>query len=272
MEDKETAHYKKVITAVESKKEYLSYTEEDERLIKKLWKAYCRKRKGLSRTPFETWTAAILWSYAKMNFLWENDKKWTQKALATLFNVRQKTISSKCTEITYMLKIKHWDERFCRKSIAESNPLHDFAVTEFGTVISREDAIKEMIPYKPLKKTKEDYYCDGLDYLEENDEKRAIACFRKALRMNCNYVDAYNGLGLLHFSTDQKKAEEYYKKAYTLTKEHFKGKWPEELEWGILENRQYLRAIHCYGLMLWKRRKINEAMGRFALEIPTKLE
>ena len=265
MEDKETTHYKKVISAIEEKKEHLSYTEEDEKLIEKLWKTYCRKRKGLTRTPVETWAASILWLYSKMNFLWENDRKWTQKALASIFNTRQKTISSKCTEITSLLKIKQWDERFCRKSIAESDPLYNFVMTASGAITSREDAIQNMIPYKPLKKTKEDYYYDGLEYLEENDERQAIACFKKALRMNCNYVDAYNGLGLFYFSKDQKKADDYYKKAYVLTKEHFKGKWPKELKWGILENRQYLRAIHCHGLMLWRQKKINKAMELFSI-------
>lgn len=98
--------------------------------------------------------------------------------------------------------------------------------------------------------TKEDYYYRGLDFLDEGKTADGIKCFQKALKLDKDYVDAYNGLGTAYFYTDAKKAEYYYQKAYKLTKKRFP-KWPRRLEWGILENRQYLRSIHYYGLLLY---------------------
>lgn len=115
-----------------------------------------------------------------------------------------------------------------------------------------------------LGRTKEDWYYQGLEYIGVGRKAEGIKCFNKALKLDKNYVDAYNGLGTAYFYTDAKKAERYYRKAYLLTKKRFL-KWPKRLEWGILENRQYLRSIHYYGLMLWRKNNFKKAMGLFKL-------
>ena len=46
------------------------------------------------------------------------------------------------------------------------------------------------------------------------------------------------------------------RKAYDLTKKHFNNQWPLSIEWGIIENRQYLRAMHGLGIIYWRERKV----------------
>ena len=114
--------------------------------------------------------------------------------------------------------------------------------------------------------TKEDYYYDGLEYFGEEDTMNALICFKKALDLDDKYVDAYNGFGELYmFLKDYNKSKEYYRKAYLLTKEHFNELWPSELSWGILENRQYLRAICGFALCFWKDNNMQEAENLFTL-------
>lgn len=112
--------------------------------------------------------------------------------------------------------------------------------------------------------SKEEWYYEGLEFIDSGRRAEGIKCFNKALKLDKDYVDAYNGLGTAYFYTDTRKAEYYYRKAYTLTKKKFP-KWPKRLEWGILENMQYLRAIHYCGLMLWRKNNLKKAMELFKL-------
>lgn len=123
---------------------------------------------------------------------------------------------------------------------------------------------RKIAPEILLGRTKEDWYYEGLEFIDGGKTSDGIRCFEKALKLDKSYVDAYNGLGTAYFYTDVRRSESYYQKAYTITKKKFP-KWPRRLEWGILENRQYLRAIHYYGLMLWRRNKLKKAMELFKL-------
>jgi len=263
-ESKDTVCYNKVLELLLSRKTGLPHTEEDAEKIKKLWDGYFKKRKNISRTSAKAWAASVLWQYSRLNFLWEHDKKWAQKSIGTLFGVQPKAIGDKCREITALLKIKDWDDRFCRKSVAESNPLKDMVMLPSGFILTREQAASKGIPFMPLKKTKEDYLYEGMEYIGE-DDTRAIRLFKKALEMDDEYIDAYNGIGNVYFWQNAAKAKENYQKAYSLTLKRFKGNLPVRLEWGILENRQYLRAMHGHGLLLWRENKSGEAMEIFKL-------
>ena len=128
------------------------------------------------------------------------------------------------------------------------------------------DILPQGIYYPSLKKGKTDYFYDGLEYLEEDDFNKALNCFKMALKIDEKYVDGYNGLGNVYSSIgDKEESKKYYRQAYLLTKEHFKGIWPEKLEWGILENRQYLRAIRDFGLCFWEENNVQEAKNLFML-------
>lgn len=255
--------YEEVADLVLSKKELLSYTEEDSKLLLKLWNSYWKKKNGRLNSDSLVLAASILWCYSSDNYLWEHDKKWTQKRLAELFKVRGKTISNNTTEIKRMLKIKLWDDRFCRKEIAEDNPLKQIVMLENGLINTRNQAVAEQLFFAPLKKTKEDYYYDGCDWLESGKPKKAISCFKKALTMDNTYVEAWNGLGTVYFENNFVKSKEYFQKAYELTEKQFNKKFPKHLNWGILENRQYLRAIHYLGLMLWREGNTERAKELF---------
>jgi hypothetical protein len=84
--------FKKVVDLLLNKKELLSYTEEDSKLLLKLWNAYWNKRKGNLRSSPEVLAAALLWEYSSDNYLWESDENWTQKKLAELFLVKGKPL------------------------------------------------------------------------------------------------------------------------------------------------------------------------------------
>jgi tetratricopeptide (TPR) repeat protein len=79
-------------------------------------------------------------------------------------------------------------------------------------------------------------------------------------------VDAYNCIGgiFLHLWKDLKKAEQ----AYTYSLECGRLLWPElqsqnEIEWGFIDNRPYLRTYHGLGVVMYTQGKIKEAVQHF---------
>lgn len=250
---------KEVYRLLNAKLKELNCGPEDLQLIIKLVESYFRKRSYISNSKTEITAAGIIWVYSKINFLWEGNKKWGLENIAKLFDVRPKTAGNKASEIMKALKIDYWDDRFARAEVAKNNPYKKFVVAPNGMIIPRE-MLTESVFSNSFKSEKEDYFYDGLELLDEDEYDKAIECFKKALEIDENYVDAYNGFGNTYLLLeDYDKAKEYYKKAYELTKKHFKEVWPKRLEWGILENRQYLRAICGFAICLWRDKNFQEA-------------
>ena len=251
-----------IIKIIDRLSDELGLSAEDKKIIKVLVDAYFRKRKGVTKSNDEITAAAFLWQYSKINFLWENDKSWMKKNIANALNVSPSTIGNKASEISKALKIDFFDERFCRKEVSDKNPLKQFAMTPQGFIIRKEPFDEETTT---LKKDKEDYFYDGTDFLQAGNKEKAISCFNKALDLDGEYVDAYNGMGNVYFNDDLEKSRQHYQKAYELTKKHFNNQWPINIEWGIIENRQYLRSMHGLGLILWREGKFEEAKKLFML-------
>ncbi|MBI4919247.1 hypothetical protein HY837_04905 [archaeon] len=260
--------FEKVTDLLLSKKDLLSLDEQDSKLVLKLWEAYWKKRNGKTNSSSEVLAAAVLWQYSSSNFLWETGiEHWTQKGLAELFNVKAKTIANNSREIRRLLKIKDFDHRYCRKEVAESNPMNEFAMLENGLIVDKDTAMSEGLQFMPLKKDKMDYYFDGMECLDAGNRKKAAYYFKKTIEIDEEFVDACNGMGTVYWWDNLTKAKEWYQKAYELTQKHFNNKWPTEINWGIMENRQYLRAIQYYGLALWREGSNERALEMFKLLI-----
>jgi hypothetical protein len=95
-------------------------------LARKLTAALARKRPSpLNRGRKDVWAAAIVYSLASVNFLFDKTQVPHMKAaeLADLFGVSQKTASNKARQIMDILKISQMDPEWWRPSKMESNPL-----------------------------------------------------------------------------------------------------------------------------------------------------
>lgn len=98
---------------------------------------------------------------------------------------------------------------------------------------------------------KNDLYYDAMDALGVGDFESAEKLLLKAKEMDNDYVQTYVGLVSAYArNKDKKKREECIKIGYEKTLKIFP-KWPRKLEWGVLENRAYLRAINFMGAMHW---------------------
>jgi len=110
----------------------------------------------------------------------------------------------------------------------------------------RQEFEKGFVEQSPahLKENKKwDYYYDAMEHLNIEDTKMAGLLLQKAIDIDNNFVAGYMGITAVHKLTGNKKElKKYTDLAYEKTRKVFP-KWPKEMQWGVLENRQYLRAI-----------------------------
>jgi len=100
--------------------------------------------------------------------------------------------------------------------------------------------------YKMNSVTRErisDYYYDAMEATEAGDYGYAIKLLEKAIEVDKFYVEAYVGLAIVYeLKNDKETAKKYADIAFTETGRIFP-EWPETMPWGVIENRQYMRAI-----------------------------
>ena len=93
------------------------------------------------------------------------------------------------------------------------------------------------------QKDKHDYYYDAMEYLNAGHAKTAKKLLKKSLKLDEDYVEAYVGMtATFREEGDAEKVREYTNLAFEKTRKVFP-QWPKKMIWGVLQNRQYLRAI-----------------------------
>ena len=242
----------------------LPHTVEDKEKLKKLCDAYGRKRTAPAGNVHNL-AASLLWTYAQINFLWDSEgKEWQQKNLAQLCGVSKSTMGQKAHALRKAMKIEVFDQRYARESINEMNPLNNFRVDPAtGMIFSAGGPLAALVGV-PLQKQKHDYYYDAMEYMPHDPDK-AIRLLHKAREIDEHYVEAYVGLAEVYrYKGSKKKERDYAHKAFAETKRIFPS-WPEQLSWGEIENRQYLRAIHHEASVHWADNDTSKARQLFEL-------
>lgn len=100
-------------------------------------------------------------------------------------------------------------------------------------------------PYFDLGKQVEDLYYDAMELADSGKvgARKAERLLKKAFDIDQHSVQVHIGFAHVYGTLGNKDdAEEHIKKAYKETQKLFSF-WPKHMEWGILENRPYMRAI-----------------------------
>ena len=243
----------------------LPHTAEDEERIDKIVAFYGRKR-NITAGRAQNIAAAIIWLYARINFLGEKEgKKWTQESVAGICGVSKSVIGQKAGELMKALKIDLLDQRFARREMAAQNPLMKMRVDPQSGLLFMEDDNKVDSGGVPMVRDHHDYYYDAMDFLSSGDADGAIKLLRKALEIEEHSVEAYVGMACAYREKgNQEKWREYADKSFEETKKKFPA-WPKELRWGYLENREYLRAIEQKAAVSWETGNLAEAEKLYKL-------
>ena len=110
----------------------------------------------------------------------------------------------------------------------------------------------------------QDLVYDGWETIEV-DLREAEKIFRKALKLNPDLADAYNGLAsIAQERGNLKSAEDCYRKAYQKAKKTLKTESIKAFHWwGEFETRPYMRVRHGLGLVLLATGRPDEAIAEF---------
>jgi tetratricopeptide (TPR) repeat protein len=110
----------------------------------------------------------------------------------------------------------------------------------------------------------QDLVYDGWELLAQGG-REAKKCFEKALKLDPDLADAYNGLAEVALSRENfRAAEQYYRIAYEKAKARLGTEARKSFAWwGELETRPYMRARHGLGLLCLELKRYAEAIGEF---------
>lgn len=95
-----------------------------EKMVRKLGR---KRTNPLERGQLEIWAAAVVYTLATMNFLFDKsfEPYIPSSDIHDYFGTKQSSITQKSSSIREMLKLKRiWDDNFSTKEIAEHNPLN----------------------------------------------------------------------------------------------------------------------------------------------------
>jgi len=111
----------------------------------------------------------------------------------------------------------------------------------------------------------EEMYYEAVELMGQGKIKKAKKIFEEIVAEDNKNIDAYLGLAIANKLLNNE--ENYHKNidnAFKITKEKFK-KWPEELTWGYLDNRPYLRSIAMKAESFWNLNKEKETIELYKL-------
>lgn len=90
---------------------------------------------------------------------------------------------------------------------------------------------------------KNELYYDAMDYLSQGEPDEARKLLLKALKIDSDFVDAYVGLTSVYREVGNFiKEKEYADLSFEITRIKFP-EWPKRMEWGLMKNRAFMRAI-----------------------------
>ncbi|NQT74250.1 MAG: hypothetical protein HQ553_16015 [Chloroflexi bacterium] len=135
-------------------------TEEYADLCRQMTATLCRKRPSpLTKGRPTTWAAAIIYTIARVNFLFDKTQTphMTATELCKLLGISQNTASSKSTQIMDLLDIMQFQPEWTCPSQMDNNPMAWMIMVD-GLIVDVRDAPREiqeeayrkgLIPYLP---------------------------------------------------------------------------------------------------------------------------
>jgi tetratricopeptide (TPR) repeat protein len=100
-------------------------------------------------------------------------------------------------------------------------------------------------PYFDTNNQVEELYYDAMELSDSGKvgARKAEKLLEKAFALNPHSVQVHIGFAHVYGTLgDKLKANEHIRKAYEETQRLF-SLWPKRMEWGVMENRPYMRAI-----------------------------
>ncbi len=104
-------------------------------------------------------------------------------------------------------------------------------------------------------------FYEGMEDWWVGDRRSAVKLFRRALKHDPQHADAHNHLGIVSLEARRwKAAEKHFRAAIDGGQRHLE-RDNDEVPWGFIENRPYLRGLANLALVLGEQKKWAEALA-----------
>ncbi len=256
------------------------------------YKKLCAKViKQLAQNKFTTfggdlnsWAAAIIHALGTTNFLFDKSSKphIRAKDIAEIFGVKPNNSGQKSTNIRFWLGMDHLESEFATKATRkQQDELKNMMVETIGALLPGVslDEIRAEMPHFGQRLSSEKEFIDRdrpvmhQFYALNERAGRGVsapqleAALRRLIADDPDFFDSYAMLGELLLDLDRDDEsdallEEAFQRALKVITNK-KGDWPQRLEWGWLENRHIIRALHAKAQTLWENDENEAALDLF---------
>lgn len=230
-----SANYKKIKSQIE---QFCSHRLENEKeAVLERFEELSKKNKSMvqnAQKP-ELISAAIVYSYLREHGL-NGRGGITAKELAQYFNATSNAITQKVFDVDCIVN---------RNAIFPDEPYEFIDVDRFDVA--------------------DDYY-NFLESPEADDFKKSEKILLSFIKKDPDFFDTYTVLHEYYMEDDKtKKAFELMAKGYERAMKLIleKGKFPDVLCWGFMENRHIIRLLFNFACLLWATGKKEEALQIF---------
>lgn len=117
--------------------------------------------------------------------------------------------------------------------------------------------------FPDAKDPEENITCDAAELAEGGDDEGARALLMETLLRDLRCIDAHVHLGNLVFDRWPERAMIHYEIGIRIGELSLPPDFDGVLLWGRIYNRPFLRALHNYGLCLWRLGRATEALKVF---------
>jgi len=259
---------------------------EYKRLVKKLLDAIQKQEPyAVVRGDAKIWAAGLIHALGSSNFLFDPGTKPHVKLpqIAAYFGVRVGSMTQRSTMIQDLVGLHQLDERFAtkanQKNIAEMNGMMADAISLLTGVAP--SAVAAEMPHLGRRKSSKTEFLDRerevmsdfYEFTERAERMRAPQIekgLRALIKRDPDFLDSYLMLRDLLKTLDRNDEEavlreEAYRRALGLITDK-KGAWPQNMDWGWLENRHIIRALDEQATHYWQ-----NGQHELALDILRKL-
>ncbi len=232
---------------------------------------------GLEPAGWTRWTSALAWRETAIEFDWAA----IHERLAAEFKAWGAAPSGAKHRRNQKI------ERLASELVAELAPLSLAKVTDAAVVerarpslIALRDSIARLLPaaHRPTTITPketamqisqisatnravEDVFDEGMEHWWDGDRRSATKWFRRALELDPQHADSHNHLGIVSLEGRKlKAAEQHFRAAIDGGQRHLE-RDGDEVHWGFIENRPYLRGLANLALVLVERKKWADALA-----------
>ncbi|PIU18756.1 MAG: hypothetical protein COT16_01250 [Elusimicrobia bacterium CG08_land_8_20_14_0_20_44_26] len=163
-------------------------------------------------------------------------------------------IKEKIKKIEPLLLQKYYQPKFARFKYIKALPVGIYKSLQMmmEKLCEVEKRLLQKDLFKEHKNDKWELYYDAMEFFD--DYYTAEDFLKRAIELDNDFVAAYAGLTELSRDYDDDDDEEKYAEiAWEKTLKKFPEWPPDELNWGSVENRQYLRAICNKAMTLHKK-------------------